>query len=575
MMKNMKIGTKVLALVGLCLAGLFLVAAVAVTSMSRIGAEISGIAERDIPMTEALTKITVHQLEQAVYFERALLLSLEGDAEGARATEQKFLDLASKVDTEIVEGEHIAQTAAEHSGSDAEREVFEQLLHGLEAVEEEHKTYNSLASDLMTRVLSGRVTEFKDELHEIEALEDKLDHELEAMLVDIEAFTHHAVTTVEAHEKSALLWMAIISVVVFLASIAVSLFLVSRLIVKPLTEVVQGLDALAAGDTTVEVQVQSNDEIGQVARTLEVFREKTIEANQAAEMAKEAQAKARAEAVEQMTGSFERTVKGSLESVVAGVTQMEGSAKTLSGSADATKTQVTGAFAATEQTSSNVQTVASAAEELAASIDEISRQVVQATDVAQSAVSEAERSNASVGELSQLADRIGAVVNLIRDIAEQTNLLALNATIEAARAGEAGKGFAVVASEVKALANQTAKATEEIGEQVTAIQQASGSSAQAIETIGRVIKQVEEVNSGIASAVEEQRAATAEIARNVQEAALGAQEVSRSMTEVTGTADQTENAAVEVLEAITEVGKQSETLSREVDKFLAEVRAAA
>ncbi len=575
MFKNMKIGPKIYSVMGICLAGLALVAAIGIWNISRIGIEIAGIAERDMPLTEIITKITTHQLEQAVLFERSLLLSVQGEQENASAAQHEFEELAHQVDAEILEGEELAHHAIEHAANDAERQEFEHVLHALEAIEGEHKTYDQAASELMRLVIGGELTQFSEQLHKVEALEDKLNHELEALLTEIETFTLEAAKTAEAHEKTAEVLLAGISLMILVVCSVLAYFLVRNLIARPLTDAVNGLNALADGDTSVEVEVRSNDEVGQVAKALEIFRQRTIEAQEAAAKAEAAQAKARAEAVEQMTGSFDQMVKGRLQGVVTGIAQMESAAKTVSGSADTTKSQVTGASAATEEASSNVQTVAAAAEELSKSIDEIARQVEQATTVAQSAVAEADRSNSSVGELAQLANRIGEVVSLIQDIAEQTNLLALNATIEAARAGEAGKGFAVVASEVKALANQTAKATEEIGEQVTAIQEASGGAAQAIEAIGRVINQVEEVNSSIASAVEEQRAATGEIARNVQEAAQGTQEVSRSMSEVTGAANQTEGAAKEVLEAVTEVGKQSEALRSEVDKFLAEVRAAA
>jgi methyl-accepting chemotaxis protein len=224
--------------------------------------------------------------------------------------------------------------------------------------------------------------------------------------------------------------------------------------------------------------------------------------------------------------------------------------------------------AASEQAATNVQTVASAAEELSASIREIQQQMATSARIAQQAVEQVDRTDTTVTGLVQAADKIGEVVNLISDIASQTNLLALNATIEAARAGEAGKGFAVVASEVKNLANQTAKATEEIGQQIAAMQTATGDSVQAIRGIGATIKQISEVTTTVASAVEEQGAATQEISRNVQQASAGTQEVSSNITGVSQAATQTGTAAGQVLSAARELAQQGQKLNTEIEAFL-------
>ena len=576
MLKSLKIGAKVYCVIALCLSLLLAVSVTAIVQMSSIGTEIEGIAERDIPLTEIVSKITVHQLEQAVLLERALLFAVEQDMEEAEAAVHEFEALAQQVDQEISQGEEMAARFAEEAVADAARAEFQHVLVLLQDIKVQHAAYDQVALDLMARVTSGALQSFGGELKGIKQVEDELDHNLEALLFEIEQFTQAAATTAAEHEKVAVVVIAVLSLAAMVLGAALSFLLVRMTLVRPLTEVVGGINALTAGDTSVSVPVRSNDEVGTVAKALEVFREKTIEADRLAEEARrnEEQRKRRQEAIERLTNAFDDKTKVRLETVSSCTTEMNGTAESMSKIADNTKAQVTTASAATEQASGNVQTVAAASEELAKSIDEIARQVEQSTAVARKAVKEAERTNSSVTELSRLADRIGEVVNLIQDIAEQTNLLALNATIEAARAGEAGKGFAVVASEVKALANQTAKATEEISGQVTAIQTASSGAAEAIGTIGGVINEIEEVGAGIASAVEEQRAATGEIARNVQQAAQGTQEVASSMTSVASAAEETDGAASEVLQAVGEVMKQSDELRREVQSFLDDVRAA-
>jgi methyl-accepting chemotaxis protein len=288
-----------------------------------------------------------------------------------------------------------------------------------------------------------------------------------------------------------------------------------------------------------------------------------IETNTAAVIARELGAKADA---------FERDVKGVVGSVAAAAHQMEGLARTMSGTAEETSRQSTTVAAAAEEATTNIQTVAAAAEELSASISEISRQVASSASIASGAMEEAGRTNTMVRSLSDAADRIGQVVKLINDIASQTNLLALNATIEAARAGDAGKGFAVVANEVKSLANQTAKATDEIAAQIAAVQGATRDAVGAIGSIATTIGQINEIAGTIAAAVEEQGAATQEIARNVQQAAMGTQEVTGTIARVSQAATETGGAARDVLTAATELAGNSTTLERQVDRFVSQIR---
>ncbi|MGC2854006.1 protoglobin domain-containing protein [Novispirillum sp. DQ9] len=269
---------------------------------------------------------------------------------------------------------------------------------------------------------------------------------------------------------------------------------------------------------------------------------------------------------------FENEVHGMVEIVAAAATELQSTSQSMAETAEATSRQASLVATAAEEASQNVQTVASAAEELHASISEISRQVSESTRISGEAVREAERTNQLVTGLAAAADKIGAVVRLINDIASQTNLLALNATIEAARAGDAGKGFAVVANEVKNLANQTARATEEISTQIGEVQNATKSAVGAIQGIGSTISQINEIASAIAAAVEEQGAATREIARNVQEASAGTTEVTSNIHNVTEASSETGHAAKEVLTASKELSSQSERLKSKVDVFLSDIR---
>jgi methyl-accepting chemotaxis protein len=350
------------------------------------------------------------------------------------------------------------------------------------------------------------------------------------------------------------------------------------LVVRPLGGITGSLQRLAAGDLGVDVPgADRKDEVGALAKSLQVFKENARQAKRLAAEQEELKVRAAAEqkaAMNKMADAFEASVGGIVGTVASASTEMQGAAQSLTATAEEASRQATAVAAAATQASANVQTVATAAEELSASIAEISRQVAQSSQVASKAVGEAKRTDGTVQSLAAAAQKIGEVVGLIQNIAGQTNLLALNATIEAARAGDAGKGFAVVASEVKALANQTAKATDEIAGHIAAIQGATGDAVAAIRSIGATIEQVNEIAAAIASAVEEQGAATKEIAGNVQQAAAGTDDVSSNIAGVTQASGEVGAAATQVLGSAGELSKQSERLRQEVETFLATVRSA-
>ncbi len=375
---------------------------------------------------------------------------------------------------------------------------------------------------------------------------------------------------------SAVMMLAAILGAAVMVGIAVSFYLV-RDVSSGIASIVTPMQALGKGDLGAEVPHQGEKtEIGAMADTLQVFKQALI-AKKAADEAAAVDAEAKIERgrrVDSITRNFESMIGEIVQTVSSASTQLEASAGTLSATAARSQTLTTAVAAASEEASTNVQSVASATEELSSSVNEISRQVQESARMATDAVGQARVTNDRVSELSKAASRIGDVVELINTIAGQTNLLALNATIEAARAGEAGRGFAVVASEVKALAEQTAKATGEIGQQITGIQAATHDSVTAIKEISGTIERLSEISSTIAAAVEEQGAATQEISRNVQQAAHGTQQVSANITDVQRGASETGSASSQVLSAAQSLSGDSNRLKLEVGKFLDSVRTA-
>jgi methyl-accepting chemotaxis protein len=357
-----------------------------------------------------------------------------------------------------------------------------------------------------------------------------------------------------------------------------SALLVARAIARPIRAMTLAMEKLSHGDLAVDIPAQDHrDEVGAMAQAVQVFKDNALEMERLKQEREARDRRSEQEKREVMTrlaDGFESSVRTVVRGVSSASSHMRGDARSLSDISEQTNRQSLAAAAAAEQASSNVQVVASAAEQLFSSIGEIGHQVAQSSKIASGAVEEAQRTNGAVAGLVDAAQKIGEVVQLINNIASQTNLLALNATIEAARAGEAGKGFAVVASEVKSLANQTAKATEEISSQIAQMQGAAGGAADAIKGIGGTILRINEIVAGIAAAVEEQAAATREIARNVQQAAHGTQQVTSNISGVTQAAGQTGALASKVLAASEGLLQQSESLGHAVEGFVVKVRAA-
>jgi methyl-accepting chemotaxis protein len=434
----------------------------------------------------------------------------------------------------------------------------------------------------------------------------KASHDAAGTLLNMGKVASDEASNVASDLESSASWSLVLQLGVLVTVLVIgafAFFVVAARVVRPIVRMTQSMKRLADGDLDIQIPgLGRSDEIGQMATSMEVFKHNALERRRLEEEQAAASEQARADEAERLKAEeetrrreeerkeeerrqrkaemlnladqFEENVMGVVNAVASASSQMQSAAQNMVAIAEETTRQAGAVAAASEQASSNVHTVASAAEELSASVREITGQVDQSTRFARSAVTETDSANEKIQSLAEAAQRIGDVVSLINDIASQTNLLALNATIEASRAGEAGKGFAVVASEVKNLANQTARATEEITSQISEMQGATEKAVLAIGGIHKTIKQIDEVAVAIASAVEQQDASTQEIARNVVEASTGTEEVTRNIAVVSEGASNTGAAASQVLTSAQELSEQSEKLNETVTSFLAQVRSA-
>jgi methyl-accepting chemotaxis protein len=360
--------------------------------------------------------------------------------------------------------------------------------------------------------------------------------------------------------------------------LTVAIAVILERIIRPLRKITTVMGQLAEGDTSVDVPALGrSDEIGEMATAVDVFKKNAIRMDEMQAEKEQAEHRAQEEkrqSMNKMAESFEQSVMEVVDNVSSAAGELQFTAESMSSTAEETSHQAAAVSSASNQATANVQTVATAAEEMSASIAEISRQVGQSARIAAKAVDDTRKTTATVRGLEEAAQRIGEIVTLINDIAGQTNLLALNATIEAARAGEAGKGFAVVAQEVKNLANQTAKATEDISQQIASIQDETRGTVEAIDGIMSVIGEISDISTTIASAVDQQGASTREIARNVQEAARGTQEVNNKIEQVSSAAGESGSAAGKVLNSSGNLSEQSDRLQEQVANFLKRIRTA-
>jgi methyl-accepting chemotaxis protein len=454
--------------------------------------------------------------------------------------------------------------------SPAERELADQL-------DKQWQSFAGASAEVQSLANKGEVAAAKDiNAKKVVPIGRAMDATL-AKLVELnDKGAETAGQGADASYRNAILLMTLILGGAIVLGLGAAIYMV-RDIRQGIGSILKPMGQLTDGELSVEIPHQGEaTEIGRIASALQIFKQALVakQASDEAARAEEALKAARAQRISTATGDFETMIGELVDSLSSASTELEASATTMTKTSDGTMSLSDSAASASRAVTDNIQAVAAATEEITSSVNEIGRQVHESNRIASTAVSQAQKTDESIARLSLAAGRINDVVKLIREVAEQTNLLALNATIEAARAGEAGRGFAVVASEVKALATQTAKATAEIDAQVADMQTATAESVAAIKEIGSTITLISEVSSAIAAAVEQQGAATQEIARNVQQSAQLSTQVASEVTEVKRGSSETSGAAGEVLTAAQSLARESDHLKSQVETFLDTVRAA-
>ncbi|WFU43578.1 methyl-accepting chemotaxis protein [Bradyrhizobium sp. CB82] len=562
MLSNISIRTKITVVVASMLLALITSSAFAIWKMQAINTAVVDIATNWLPSVRVLGELRA----TGITYRNAVRQHLLSErAEDKADFDGRIEQVNGRMATNLATYEKLISSPQERALFDEWRGIWNEYMRGSQEVLR------------LSRAAVGRFPQEANQLNStsVNAIGLKADKVL-ASAIDL-----NNKGADEAGAEAAAAYNRAFNTLVAIAAIAgvlgalVAFFLVKN-VSQGIATIVAPMQALSSGDLSIVVTHRGErTEIGQMADALQVFKEALIakkEAEEARAEQERQQAHLQRREMHRLADAFEAAVGEIVQTVSSASTQLEASASALTATAERTQGVATGVAAASEEATTNVQSVASASEELAASVGEVGRQVQESSRIAGEAVRQAGITNEQIARLAQAATRIGDVVDLINSIAGQTNLLALNATIEAARAGDAGRGFAVVAAEVKALAEQTAKATEEISHQVSGMQDVTGKSVAAITDISGTISSMSEIATAVSAAVEQQGAATHEIARNIQQAAQGTGEVSAGVADVQRGAAETGSASAQLLSSARLLSRDSTRLKDEVAHFLRSVR---
>lgn len=573
--RKLRISHRLFSLVGFLILSTVLVGGFGVYTMTKIGHELEEVADRDLPLNALLEKITQHQLEQAILMERALRIgnvNAHAETETFDTVRHHFEEIAAQTDVEIAAARAMVDEFLKTSLSEETRLEFDLVSGALDRIETEHRVYEDHVESIFDSVAKGDINSASliEAVIRTEAEQENLNTEIENLLNRISSFTQTSMNMALADERNGKMMIAILSSLTTLLGILMAVLL-GRSISIPMKRLTFALSELADGklDTPVP-NSRFEDEVAEISVAMKVFQKNMIRARELEEAHKRIEEKQKQRQAERnhLVSVFGSSIGAVFARILGSSEEMVERANTVNANSGDTNNLATSVATEAEESSGNAQALSAATEEMVAAIGEISSQITQFSDVARNAVTYSETSKNEMRSLQTVADEIGQVVQLITQIAEQTNLLALNATIEAARAGDAGKGFAVVAGEVKSLANQTAKATEEISDRVARIQQVSNSSAEAISNVSEIVDSIDQYVSAIVGAIEEQNATTQEISRSVDFVSESARRVASNITGIRGRVEDVKTDAEEVNNAANTTAAEAALLSREVEIFL-------